>query len=143
MELPSITSIIRECLSTLDNPETVETKRLLAMVRARYSQCGGKPNAVKPHQLSQGKADIRARFGKLTKETVKQARQFLGEEKFVPAPSAAQITTNIGIKVVESLNDLAGQCSVADLKRTRDFCQAVGGIACARQLIILLEDIRK
>lgn len=127
--LPTVTSVVQECYATVDNPDTVEAKKILSMARARYQQLGGSPNAVLSEKACGNiKSKLRKYVGRpLTKGKLASYLGSNGVSVASPKPPAP--------------TPIAAVVTLTDLRLAKEYAKAAGGIKQAKELLSYLEEL--
>ena len=142
-KVPTVASVVRQALLIVEDPETADVKRLLAMVRSQYAQQGGDPQEVTENRVSSVRSKIRKRFGSpITKAKVRQYDELVPgrQPRSVPAPSAAR---NAVGPSVQAPKGWPMTLTLEEVRVAKEFVRKVGGTEEARALIELLEEARK
>lgn len=135
----SINSVVRECLLKLEDPDKVNSSRLLTMVRSRWSQLGLNPAGVTSKRVGHALYVTRRRCGgTLTKEGILAIHDMTAESAKV------QVSSSQSAPVFTVLNNPAPDEFVRILnilQVTRKFLQEVGGKENAMKAIQALEEL--
>lgn len=142
----NLTSIIRQQLLTLEDPETVDRQRLTVTVRARYVQMGGNSNDVTNDAVSDTLTKLRYKLGApLTKEKLlaseKNARNTQGGRTIPTMRQAARIVEKTVLQTPQAHDPTATAVSL--LVTVKAFIDGCGGSVNARKLLDAVEGLTK